>query len=95
MHTQITADCSVHLQRKLCFVNLPSFAPMLFANSSMLDSILIAVTYLAISLQVVIPLGSVSWPNKRHEKVTGASKGDGLPSSQRSIGAANGGQTVV
>jgi hypothetical protein len=44
-------------------------------------------------LQVVIPLGSVTWPNRRHEQSV-QGKGDGMPSSQRSIGSAQG-QTVV
>ncbi|KAA6424429.1 hypothetical protein WJX79_007310 [Trebouxia sp. C0005] len=43
--------------------------------------------------RVVIPLGSVTWPNKRHEQSM-QGKGDGMPSSQRSIGSAQG-QTVV
>ncbi len=51
----------------------------------------------AVLLQVVIPLGSMSWPNKRHATATGSQqgKGDMMPSSQRSIGSQNPGQTVV
>lgn len=44
--------------------------------------------------RVVIPLGSVTWPNKRHEKATGSTQGKGdMPGSTRSI--ASQGQTVV
>ena len=44
-------------------------------------------------LQVVIPLGSMTWPNKKHESAVG--KKDDLPSSQRSIQAGGTPRTVV
>lgn len=44
-------------------------------------------------LQVVVPLGSMTWPNKKHEAVAG--KNSDLPSSQRSLPAGGAGTTVV
>lgn len=44
-------------------------------------------------LQVVVPLGSMTWPNKKHEAIAG--KKDDYPGSQRSMPAGGNGNTVV